>query len=245
MTAHALIDAIYSDDLVRVTEAMSNFKPSATYQGMLPFVEACRCGNVPIVEIMLPHAQVNLADKVEEHSPLTVACAQSHVLVVEALIQAGADVNYLQKGVGSALTDACGGKMKTQAKIVALLLGAGADPKQQFRSMYGDIVSDVLTSACSYGSIAAIDLLLEHGASVNVCYVVGTPIITAVKERRPDLVEFLLDRGADPTITVPNESRFTDVVGRSAVDLARAGKSAKARKILQLFVQRGFVPKTP
>ena len=57
--------------------------------------------------------------------------------------------------------------------------------------------------ACSEGNMELAKLLLSHGADINVRNFngVGTPLIIAVRNLHIDMVQFLLEHGADPSIT--------------------------------------------
>ncbi|KAF2680040.1 hypothetical protein K458DRAFT_421852 [Lentithecium fluviatile CBS 122367] len=49
------------------------------------------------------------------------------------------------------------------------------------------------------------EILLRHGAEINaVTYGAGTPLVSAVANNMWDIVEFLLERGADPRRTQPS-----------------------------------------
>jgi hypothetical protein len=57
--------------------------------------------------------------------------------------------------------------------------------------------------ACGIGHLGMIELLLQWGADVESWGSRGTPLGAAVKGRRFEVVKYLIDRGADATVTVP------------------------------------------
>jgi ankyrin repeat protein len=79
------------------------------------------------------------------------------------------------------------------------MIAAGAD-------VDGETVfkETALKAAAGSGNTAAIDLLLDAGASVNMCggsYTQYTPLMVAAKGGHTAAVALLLKRGADPDLT--------------------------------------------
>src|SRR5262249_42909336 len=153
---------------------------------------------------LLDHgAKIHQRTGVVEDSPLSAACARGNLEVVKLLLGRGADPNYRLKG-SCALSAALIDKQPSQTKVVKILLEAGADPALVFHSNAGVPVDDVLMRAAGSASCAALKLLLSAGIEVNRQFAFGTALTSAASENRPDVVQLLLENGADPTIRVPN-----------------------------------------
>ena len=96
-------------------------------------------------------------------------------------------------------------------EIARVLVGAGADVD---RPSHNAIRVAPLHSAVESGSLALVNLLLEHGAKPDcVEFLEATPLHSAAARGSREMVERLLKAGADP-------KRKTKE-GKTAVDLAR------------------------
>ena len=123
-------------------------------------------------------------------TPLSIACMNGNVAIVEALLEAGADPNVELQGGESALLTAsrtgCVG-------CVAALLKAGAvvdhvDRKKQSAIMW----------AAAEGHAAVVEALMAAGADLHRTLDSGfSPLMFAVREGRPEVVRLLLEHGAD------------------------------------------------
>ena len=120
-------------------------------------------------------------------SPLTKAVAFDRLDIARMLLEAGADVGR-KDGFGSAAIHNA-----KSANMLKLLIKFGADPNSQDASG-----STPIALAVEKGSLAAIDLLIAHGARVDAPFK-GNDLFTRVIEaRKPELIELLLERGVDP-----------------------------------------------
>jgi len=135
--------------------------------------------------------------------------------LVQFLLSRGADPNG-QQGNCTMLECAV---YSSEIPIITALLDAGAEIENR----------STLSIAASLGMENVISFLLEKGASIDALpnnddytYSVGyemegvrNALGDAAWQGYPEVVKFLLDRGADPTIK--------DTKGRTALDLARTG----------------------
>jgi ankyrin repeat protein len=112
--------------------------------------------------------------------------------VVEALIEAGADVNPTTV-YSDGMTPLFAACKEDNAAVLEVLLKAGSDPNKEWHSMAP------LYYACSNGRLEIVKLLISYGADVNEKCVVGdTPLFAACGEDLPAaVVEVLLKAGAD------------------------------------------------
>ncbi|GBG33318.1 Ankyrin repeat domain-containing protein 50 [Hondaea fermentalgiana] len=110
-------------------------------------------------------ADVNLLDN-EGETALTYASKIGNVLVVDQLVQAGANIDHQpQDGGWSALMHACFYiRSKSQClKVIETLLNAGANPNLQ-----GQSGVSALIIACQFKQKKAADLLIQKGANLDL-----------------------------------------------------------------------------
>lgn len=88
-------------------------------------------------------------------------------------------------------------------KALRTLLELGADPNKQF-DYYSPVTKKTAerVSALFYAlDVESAEALVEFGANVNIRNARGsTPLMCAANSLNPDLVEYLLGRGADPSL---------------------------------------------
>lgn len=135
------------------------------------------------------------------HTPLMRAAQKGHLDVVELLIELGADVLLEDSMSGTSLHAAC---TSNQAKIIDLLLAKGARSDVSCSCRYFDeelgwhFALTPLHVAANCGSLEAAHLLLEHGVSIDKCWITRrTPLIYAAARGFADVVSLLCKYGAD------------------------------------------------
>lgn len=122
-------------------------------------------------------------------SPLMHAAASGTVPIMQALVDAGADVNAKNSRAATALHWAAG----DAAKVKLLLLnGASVDAK----TVEGR--TPLFAAATMPGSAPAMRHLLEAGADVNAATLVGTTPLFPAVNASAEATRLLLDHGADP-----------------------------------------------
>jgi ankyrin repeat protein len=151
-------------------------------------------GDADKTRALLDHgADVNVrADS--GRTPLMIAVGSpGAAVVVQLLIDKGADVRYEQQGY-TVLMAAVEGGNRT---VVQLLLAKGADAKAKNRAGYTALHAAALLPDCGIA-----EDLLAHGADVNAADTLQrrTPLLWAATTGRTDLVKFLLDHGADVSV---------------------------------------------
>ncbi|KAI0132628.1 ankyrin repeat-containing domain protein [Xylariales sp. AK1849] len=152
---------------------------------------------------------------------MELAASINNIESVRVLLKAGVDPNAKKDGVYTAL---CTSIRDNRADIFQLLLASGADPNTpaseypafkcvtHFRPQFlaplvaagADLNSPkgILETAVQFNNIEALKWLLDAGVSVNdkVPKSNATPLTTAIRENRPELVDLLLAHGADPNV---------------------------------------------
>lgn len=143
-----------------------------------------------------PNAEI-AAFNADREQRLVQAVWQGDDDTVAELIRFGADVN--QRDPDSGLTPLMIASGRADPALVRRLLAAGADVFAA-DSAAG---ATALHKACQGGSLAVVEELVAAGAFVDaVAPTTGhTPLLDAVWFKAPDIVRFLLDRGAALTGT--------------------------------------------
>ena len=121
--------------------------------------------------------------------------------IAAMLIEKGGDVNAVSK---EGLTPLMNASSTGAVATMRLLIDNGADVNA------ADSIGDTpLMHAARTGSKTRVELLLEHGADINAADQMGNTALRYVinQSYNPDLVEFMLFKGADPV--APNRDGET------------------------------------
>jgi ankyrin repeat protein len=167
--------------------------------------------NQEVVELLLEDGAEVDAQTDEQETPVMTATLRGQLETVETLLALSADVHAVD-AYGSNLMDLAGAS--GNIKIVELLKGLGV------KSSYP------LHLAAGTGDFNQIRSLLKAGRLINEQDSFGaTPLLVATVAGREDVVDYLLDRSADPTIEAKNG--YTLLHGA-----AFSGKKSLIRKML-------------
>jgi ankyrin repeat protein len=207
-------------------------------------ISAVRNGNAAAVRALLKQRVDVNTTQGDGATPLHWAVHEDDLRTAELLIGAGARVNAANDTGVTPLYLAC---MNRNAAMVERLLAAGANPNAAL--LNGETV---LMMCARSGTAAAVRALLVRGADVNAKEPLHrqTALMWAVAQRRPDVVEVLLEAGADiharsrsfPQIVTGEETQragreelnYTVLRGGSTALLfaARVGDVESARMLL-------------
>ena len=146
-----------------------------------------RCGWLPVV---LAVASLGAA---ERDTRLADAAQGGDIAAVEALLQAGGDVDVPDSHGTAALHWAT---YRDDVAMVARLIAAGADVNRASR--YG---ATPLSLACVAANPAIVEPLLDVGAYPNLVAAGEPPLLTCARTGRVETVELLLAHGANPNVT--------------------------------------------
>ncbi len=187
-----LLTAVFMMDKDRVAAALAaGADPSYVKDGRAVLGWAAQNGDVSVVNALIEaKANLNHVDGVG-HTPLMRAADTGQVEVLKALAKAGADLNVKEPHEGRTalfLAAASG-----HEAIVKALLEAGADPN--ILDSDGD---SVVLIATQYGYAGVVKALAEGKAELNRSNIVYTPLSYAVEQSNKEMIEVLLNAGADP-----------------------------------------------
>jgi ankyrin repeat protein/archaellum biogenesis ATPase FlaH len=178
---------------------------------------ACVEGQPEVVHLLLDYG-FDIHKRCQRYGvPLSAALRRDNEALVKLLIEKGANVNFPVEGYWNPLAIAA---EHSSLALVKYLLSAGATigPK-----------TNPLAEAAKRGDLEMVKLLLRHGADINYASdgFYGTALKGAIQSRNSELLDFVLQAGAD-----------IDQRGGSEmypVDMAiYAGSIAAAEKLLDL-----------
>jgi ankyrin repeat protein len=153
---------------------------AALLLGETPVMVASRSGNADVVEQLLSKGANANARAARGQTALMWAVAQSHPDVVKVLVARGADVHA---------------RSESWSQMEAV--SPHGRPEYNREIPYGK--NTPLMFAARVGDLASAKILVEAGANVNDEDAWGVSVVgTAAHSGFADLVEFLLQKGADP-----------------------------------------------
>lgn len=187
----------------------------------------------------------NMLNRQNDQSLLILVCRHGSPQMVNALIQAGADVNYISPSRHSVLHHAIN---TDNAEIIRTLLRNGADPmvkagnsayalhdavwnhklnsirallpayKSVNFSPYGDHNGTPIGLAIDRGFTDVVQLFIDAGIDLNAPSA-RTPLIQAAQKGRQRIVEMLLEAGADKNQRNREGKTARDVAAESVRNL--------------------------
>ncbi|HLI82942.1 MAG TPA: ankyrin repeat domain-containing protein [Bryobacteraceae bacterium] len=158
---------------------------TAIATGETPLMTCARSGSADAVRMLVEYgAKVDAKEPVEGQTALMWAAAECHPAVVQALIEAHADLKALTRQGFTALHFAA---RVGDLESVKALLAAGMD-------------INTLTQIPEGGNKRDGSVTIQLGIAKTVGAVGYTPLLVAVLRGHVDLALYLLDHGADPNI---------------------------------------------
>ena len=179
--------------------------------GATPLYEAAVYGHERVVRLLLEGgAKTEVKLNFNNTTPLYMAAQNGHEQVVRLLLEHGAKTEA-QHNVNNT-TPLYMAAQNGHERIVQLLLGSNAKVDVMEKSGYG---ATPLLSAASKGYERIVQLLQDAGAELGTRDNYGRTVLhVATQAQQPAMIEFLIARGADPSIK--------DNMGNLASDYAEA-----------------------
>lgn len=183
-----------------------------------PMVRAAATGNLAEVKFLVAEGS-SLSESDDGWTALHAASVRGHPDVVIALLDAGAEVDFVGgMPAVTALWNAAG--PTTSRRVIRLLLDAGADPNFA-DSTYG---WTPLSRAVDYDNYDAVELLLAAGADATHTSEDGwTLLMQAAQKGSQAIAKALVDAGADESATCD---------GKTALDVARSWGNEAVTQLL-------------
>ncbi len=184
--------------------------------GCTPLHWAVRAGTSDVADFLVARgADVNARD---DHG-LSPLLAASRLDLIKVLVSKGADVNAKDDTFGyTKLNGAC--LFGNDMDLAAFLVSQGADVNT--KNNWG---ITPLLGASMKGNRELVELLIAHGADVNMGYWNGTPLLAAAAAGHTDVVTVLIAKGAD--------INASDNQGRTALAVAKQGNHNEVVSILR------------
>ena len=204
--------AKYEDVSSRVQDAMELFfNPRKSYLAAWvrlyhvvdPYVEppsppgkaalyfAALCGFSGVVNSLITHSEVDIAEYCHSGAPLHVASREGHIGVVHVLLQHNVDVNAKCTSFKT-WTPLHFASDRGYAKVAQLLLEHGANINAQ-----STLKTTPLIAASFHGHLEVVRLLLSNGADVTIRAERGSAFRRATKQRHFEVAQLLLEHGAE------------------------------------------------
>eukprot|EP01111_Echinosteliopsis_oligospora_P011001 TRINITY_DN3525_c0_g1_i1.p1 TRINITY_DN3525_c0_g1~~TRINITY_DN3525_c0_g1_i1.p1 ORF type:complete len:328 (+),score=67.78 TRINITY_DN3525_c0_g1_i1:65-1048(+) len=170
-------------------------------------------------------------------SPLHLAVSRGKEEAVEILLKAGCDPNVKDKKPQIRLTpiQLAVRSPKPSIKIIESLIQAGADVNSEATDK-----TTPLFIAVRSGNVDVVQLLLKHGANINIqdnpptsgwtAYRVTTPLHIAVSAGNEELVKILISHGGNPNL------QLMDDVGETLLHVAAL---MHRKSIAELLINSG------
>jgi ankyrin repeat protein len=237
--------------------------------GWTPLSEAAGAGNKGMVEFLLSKgANINALDGREGFAPLHYAVSHGFKTLAETLVAHGADVDVRGREGDRPLHLAARNGYTALAKV---LLAHKADVNAPgkggetplFRAIQNnhvEMVQFLISNKASVNiksesgntplleavgksdiNIAIVKALLDNGADVEATAGGSHPLFIAINMRRPDLVELLLQKNADPNI----EGKWNERLTVTPLINAIAQASQSESKIVPLLLHYSANPNVP
>ena len=175
---------------------LSSLRPdSRDREGNTPLVYAAGCGQIEAVNCLLKHGADPFLRGEHGWSLLHFAAQSGNVIIIETMLSKGLDVDSRGETLGLTPLMVSIKYDKLEAAKYLLEKGANESLKTTLREI------PILTIASTVGSVAAIEMLLSRGCSIDSRDDGGdTPLMQAARGGNTKAVEYLLAQGANPLL---------------------------------------------
>lgn len=183
-------------------------------EGVTPLMLAARANNTAEISMLLTEGAD--VDRLSAYrwTALTFAAGAGSAEAVRTLLDAGTDVNHMSRKVPSARFATRGGYEPTNALSEAIRYGH-LNIAYTLMSAGANIDTKSLALAGGQGSIPLLERMVGLGGNVNEVSESEfhrTALCEAAKAGDGDVVNWLLDHGADPNLSIPHNSTLNCAV---------------------------------
>lgn len=209
------------------------------HTGWTALMEAAKLSKPQIIKMLIEAgADVHKTDKYG-FTPFIIASLQSDRETVSHLYHFGANVDHKTLDNSSALSLAVENKNQIMARYL-LFLGASCKTKTKDGN-------DLIFAALKTGDVKLVADLISYGADINAKRVdsIGeTPLLSAIQNQQKEMVQLLLNKGADVNLTSNTNHTPLDVALNQFKYARTNGLNPVAYEILNLII-RFRQPKQP
>ena len=164
-------------------------------EGNTPLFCAAGCGQIEAVNCLLKHGADPFLRGEHGWSLLHFAAQSGNVIIIETILSKGLDVDSRGETLG--LTPLMVAIKSDKLEAAKYLLEKGAN--ESLKTTQREI--PILSIASTVGSVAAIEMLLSRGCSIDSRDDGGdTPLMHAARCGNTKVVEYLLAQGANPLL---------------------------------------------
>ena len=167
-------------------------KEVRTFNGMTPFMLACAKNHIETARILLPGSDINSVASKDRFTALNLAVCKGHYKIVDMLLDEGADIEKPTLMLGIENTPLDIAVKHRQLEVAKLLLKRGAKVSGIHRNG-----NSPLFWAVKRNNFDMVKLLLDAHSDPNAPYRGYLPICEAASLGSIDIIDLLLQRGAN------------------------------------------------
>ncbi len=202
------------------------------HAGWTALMEAAKLSKPQIIKMLIEAgADVNKADNYG-FTPFIIASLQNDRETVSHLYHFGANINHKTNDGSSALSLAIENNNQIMPRYL-LFLGASCQTKTKDGN-------DLIFAALKTGDVKLVDDLISYGANINAKTVdpIGeTPLLNTIKNQQKEMVQLLLEKGADVNLTSNTHHTPLDVALNQFKYASTNGQNPVAYEILDLIIR--------
>ncbi|MGB2247616.1 MAG: ankyrin repeat domain-containing protein [Alcanivorax sediminis] len=217
----ALYRAVEADQTEIVTFLLDNgadINASNGFSKRTALMSAVDTDNADMVKLLMERgADVNQGDR-KDNTPLSLSIDANRGELAAMLLNQGANPDHAGQSTFTPLLTSLN---SDNLALATLLLEAGADPDR----VVDETGRPPIHVATEKQNLDMVDLLVSHGANLELVYSEGTPLLRATMLNQTELAEHLLAKGAN--------AATTNSIGVPALYYALANNRPLAARLLQ------------
>lgn len=238
-----LSDAVATGDVARVAALLDDGADPDVLDGngLTPLMSAANRGDPEMVRVLVEGGADVGAAGMAGLTALHVAAAADAVDAAQTLLQLDADPHTRSDGGMNALDHAADAGALATIRLLSdhVPLDEPSEVVVQGHGAPRDIGPTPLALSVRAGRTEAVELLVELGADPDGASTAGhTPLLTAVfSDRSPEIVEILLDAGADPGVSIACDRGCSTAVSGTAHDAVEWAEALERNELVPVLDQ--------